>query len=68
MSFSTIQPPVCQSLPSVGSGSDLSSLGGPAPSGAKPSLSLYTSANTVGYFVSTDSTFGNQILPVLPRF
>ena len=33
-----------------------------------PPYSIYNSQNTSGYFITTDSAFGNQILPVLPRF
>lgn len=29
---------------------------------------LSTSSQTFGYFITTDSAFGNTILPVLPRF
>jgi len=32
----------------------------------QPSASFYNT-NTFGYFINTESTFGNQILPVLPR-
>jgi len=32
----------------------------------QPYASFYNT-NTPGYFINTDSTFGNQILPVLPR-
>lgn len=28
----------------------------------------HANANSCGFFVSQDSSFGNQILPVLPRF
>ena len=33
-----------------------------------PFSSFYNSSTTFGYFINTDSTFGNSILPVLPRF
>ena len=31
-------------------------------------FSNYLNSNTFGSFINTDSTFGNSILPVLPRF
>ena len=37
------------------------------PQQQQPFATLFNS-NTSGYFINTDSTFGNQILPVLPRF
>ena len=33
----------------------------------QPLVSFYNS-NTSGFFINTDSVYGNQILPVLPRF
>lgn len=34
----------------------------------QPAATVVNVPNTCGYFISTDSTIGNQILPVLPRF
>lgn len=31
-------------------------------------FATFYNTNTFGYFINTDSAFGNQILPVLPRF
>lgn len=31
-------------------------------------FATFFNSNTFGYFINTDSVFGNQILPVLPRF
>ncbi len=31
-------------------------------------FSSFFNSNTFGYFINTDSAFGNSILPVLPRF
>jgi hypothetical protein len=34
----------------------------------QPPFSIFNHPNTAVYFINTDSIYGNQILPVLPRF
>ena len=48
--------------------SSLSQIDSLAPNNQTQIKSPFPIFNTSGFFIQTDSIFGNQLLPVLPRF
>ncbi|KAK3591242.1 hypothetical protein CHS0354_010610 [Potamilus streckersoni] len=51
-----------------GAAAVISSVAVPLPPQINPISSTHANANSVGFFITQDSSFGNLILPVLPRF